>query len=308
MGSGASSTVAAREQQRQQAALQSEVRQALIADPRRGGGAVQQRRTSYWCHQCQVSVNRLADGGVCPLCHQGFIQESSSVVMVAQAARWLASGSGPGASTETRIARLLDDLHAHLEMVEGLHESMRVAMDAAEENGGRPKVDPAPQVVLDAIKVLDLDAEAMDSMQHQTPQCVICCADFEVSERLSQLPGCGHFFHEGCVMQWLERASNCPICRGDLAEAVGLTSSAGSAAAGEAGLEEASVTAPAEVQTRRSQPASRPAPSSSPDQANNASTGGARPYLHQMAPGSVAAASSERESAISTAAEQREGR
>lgn len=303
MGSGASSTVAAREQQRQQAALQSEVRQALIADPRRGG-AVQQRRTTYWCHQCQVSVNRLADGGVCPLCHQGFIQESSSVVMVAQAARWLASGSGPGASTETRIARLLDDLHAHLEMVEGLHESMRVAMDAAEENGGRPKVDPAPQVVLDAIKVLDLDPEAMDSMQHQTPQCVICCADFEVSERVSQLPGCGHFFHEGCVMQWLERASNCPICRGDLAEAVGLTSSASSAAAAEAGLEEASVTATAEVQ-RRSQPASRPAPSSSLDQANNASTGGARPYLHQMSAGSVtaAAASSERESAISTTAE-----
>lgn len=155
------------------------------------------------------------------------------MVMLAQAARWLAR-DGLATSTEARIARLLDDLHAHLEMVEGLHENMRYAMEQAEESAGRPELDPAPQQVLDAIESLDLDAPALQSMR-QTPQCVICCADFEVSERLSRLPGCGHLFHDSCVMQWLERASNCPICRCDLPEAVGVTRPA----AEEVGSEEA---------------------------------------------------------------------
>lgn len=247
MGSGASSTTTARSQQRQQQQhqqhqlrLQQHSRSESRSAPeqrRGGGGGGEAHRRTYWCHQCQVSVSRLGEGSVCPLCHGGFIQESTSVVMLAQAARWLASSGGQEVdSTEARIARLLDDLHAHLEMVEGLHESMRNAMDQAEESG-RPQLDPAPQQVLDAIEALELDANTLTSMR-QTAQCVICCADFEVGERLSRLPGCGHLFHDTCVMQWLERASNCPICRCDLCEAVGATSR--SDVAGEASLEEAS--------------------------------------------------------------------
>lgn len=138
--------------------------------------------------------------------------------MLAQAARWLASSSQLSTPTEARIARLLNDLHTHLEMVEGLHESMRHAMDQAEESA-RNRVDPAPQQVLNAIEVVELDESSLVNL-HQSAQCVICCGDFEVSERLSKLPGCGHLFHEACVMQWLERASNCPICRCNLTEAV----------------------------------------------------------------------------------------
>lgn len=66
----------------------------------------------------------------------------------------------------------------------------------------------------------------MDSLttqqMRQTPQCVICYSDFEVGETLSQLPGCSHLFHNGCINEWLERAANCPICRCDLRQAVGL--------------------------------------------------------------------------------------
>lgn len=232
MGSGASSA-STRAQQRE-ARSQAEER-------RRGG---ENRRPTFWCHQCQVSISHLAEGNVCPLCHGGFVQESSSTVMLAQAARWLAGGGhltsvqaqpsmgarllgggGHSSSMEARITRLLDDLHAHLEMVEDLHQSMRHVVHQAEENGGRQRLDPAPQEVLDAIEVMELDADSLQTMR-QTPQCVICCADFEADSpdagRLSRLPGCGHLFHEACVMQWLERSSNCPICRGNLTEVVAL--------------------------------------------------------------------------------------
>jgi len=175
--------------------------------------------TGFWCHACQVTVDRLALGGVCPRCRGGFVEEAATVAMLAQAARLLAGNGGGIPSTEVRIARLLDDLHAHLEMVEGLHETMRRTMDARAEVMARRNLDPAPREVLEAIKVINLDMSDLKGMR-QTPQCVICCADFEIGEQLSLLPGCGHLFHGECVQQWLERASNCPICRQDLLEAV----------------------------------------------------------------------------------------
>lgn len=150
------------------------------------------------------------------------MEEAASIAVIAQTARWLAGSGGVAAnSTEARIARLLDDLHTHLEMVEGLHESMRRAMeDATGEDANRPHLDPAPPEVLAAISDLRLEAPMLKTMR-QTAQCVVCCADFECGEHLSQLPGCSHLFHPDCIRQWLERASNCPICRRDLVEATG---------------------------------------------------------------------------------------
>jgi len=175
--------------------------------------------SGFWCHECQTTFDQLADGGVCPACQGGFVEEAASVAVIAQAARWLAGSGGAANSTEARIARLLDDLHAHLEMVEGLHATMRRAMDATAEDAARPHLDAAPAEVLDAIETILLDSNTLKSMR-QTAQCVVCCADFEVGEELSRLPGCGHLFHPDCVRQWLDRAANCPICRRNLVEAV----------------------------------------------------------------------------------------
>jgi len=270
MGSGASS-VYQRAQGRTQAHQRSQQTLNPNGDSRsdpEGRGRMtsgEPRQPTFWCHQCQASVNHLAAGSVCPLCQGGFVQESSSVVMLEQAARWFAGGSH-SSSMEARIARLLDDLHTHLEMVEDLHESMRNAVQQAEQNGGRQRLDPAPQEVLDAIEVLEPDAHNFEEMR-QAAQCVICCADFEAHERLSRLPGCGHLFHDSCVMQWLERSSNCPICRGNLAEAVALTGRPAS-------LEEAVSAEPTGPSTPRSWDSQLPPVSSSSSTAPAASTAG----------------------------------
>lgn len=137
--------------------------------------------------------------------------------MVVQAAQCITGN--PFNSTEVRIARLLDDLRAHLEMVEDLHESMRRAVDRSAEEAARPDLQPAPLEVLNAIHVSRYDADALKSLR-QTAQCVICCADWEAGEELARLPGCGHLFHPACVREWLGHAANCPICRCDLVEAV----------------------------------------------------------------------------------------
>lgn len=180
--------------------------------------------TQYFCHRCRSVVDDLAEGDVCPNCGGGFIEESPSATAIAQAARWLVHDEedmGAASSTEARIARLLEDLHEHLAMVEGLHGSMARVMEAV-DGEATPQLEPAPREVMDAIREVTLDHVVLNEMK-QTPQCVICCSDFEVNgDGLSQLPGCGHLFHAACIRQWLDRAANCPICRCDLRQAVGV--------------------------------------------------------------------------------------
>ena len=51
-------------------------------------------------------------------------------------------------------------------------------------------------------------------------QCPICLKEFIASSDSTlaaiQLPGCKHSFHSECLRLWLERTSNCPLCRHEL--------------------------------------------------------------------------------------------
>ncbi|KAF0690625.1 Aste57867_17993 [Aphanomyces stellatus] len=42
--------------------------------------------------------------------------------------------------------------------------------------------------------------------------CPICLCDLDTDEKVLHM-GCGHSFHEACVMQWLELKMSCPLCR-----------------------------------------------------------------------------------------------
>lgn len=182
-----------------------------------GAGASAREGSGFYCHRCQTALDHLINGERCPQCESGFVEESANASALAQAVHWLVSEDTSASATEARITRLLDDLREQLISAEGSHGGMAYSLDAPVT----PKLEAAPQEVFDCITEVNMDSVAAQLMR-QTPQCVICCSDFEVGETLSQLPGCSHLFHQGCINGWLERASNCPICRCDLAEAVGL--------------------------------------------------------------------------------------
>lgn len=43
-------------------------------------------------------------------------------------------------------------------------------------------------------------------------QCVICCSEFQKSEKVVQLK-CLHLFHKSCIQAWLSVNETCPIDR-----------------------------------------------------------------------------------------------
>ena len=43
-------------------------------------------------------------------------------------------------------------------------------------------------------------------------QCSVCWDDFKLDEEVKRLR-CDHYFHEDCIIPWLELHNTCPICR-----------------------------------------------------------------------------------------------
>ncbi|KAI4370713.1 hypothetical protein MLD38_019033 [Melastoma candidum] len=50
-------------------------------------------------------------------------------------------------------------------------------------------------------------------MEEGGSRCSICLLEYKGSDTITMLPVCDHFFHQGCVDQWMKLHSTCPICR-----------------------------------------------------------------------------------------------
>jgi len=42
--------------------------------------------------------------------------------------------------------------------------------------------------------------------------CSICLSEYEENEEIKLIP-CLHFFHKGCIDEWMSRSCDCPICK-----------------------------------------------------------------------------------------------
>jgi len=55
-------------------------------------------------------------------------------------------------------------------------------------------------------------------------RCPICLDDYQPVDPVLKVPACSHWFHRGCLEQWLKNARTCPVCRGRVAESQATTS------------------------------------------------------------------------------------
>jgi E3 ubiquitin-protein ligase RNF115/126 len=73
-------------------------------------------------------------------------------------------------------------------------------------NSGPPPM-PKDQVEnLPTVKISD------EQVKSTNLQCTVCMDDFQVGDSARQLP-CEHFFHQDCIIPWLNLHASCPICR-----------------------------------------------------------------------------------------------
>ncbi|WMV08182.1 hypothetical protein MTR67_001567 [Solanum verrucosum] len=49
-------------------------------------------------------------------------------------------------------------------------------------------------------------------IDESSKNCSICMEEFGIDTEASQLP-CKHFFHNDCIVPWLNRSNTCPLCR-----------------------------------------------------------------------------------------------
>ena len=75
----------------------------------------------------------------------------------------------------------------------------------------------SPPAAQSEIKKLNKYTLTKDKLNHFGTEntCSVCKEDFVIGNKMMDLP-CNHYFHEECLMPWLNQHDSCPICRFEL--------------------------------------------------------------------------------------------
>jgi len=73
---------------------------------------------------------------------------------------------------------------------------------------------PASQSEIKKLNKYTLTEEKLNNFGTENT-CSVCKEDFVIGNKMMDLP-CKHYFHEECLMPWLNQHDSCPICRFEL--------------------------------------------------------------------------------------------
>ncbi|PQQ12586.1 E3 ubiquitin-protein ligase RNF12-like [Prunus yedoensis var. nudiflora] len=122
------------------------------------------------------------------------------------------------------LARLQVPSHAHQDMIDTI--ILPEAFKAAREHCGAPKEEEFGGT--DVLEVADDDGSDQPAfvpasrafieklerarVVELSTMCSICMEDIAVGSEATRMP-CSHFYHEGCIVEWLQKSRFCPLCR-----------------------------------------------------------------------------------------------
>ena len=170
----------------------------------------------FFCHSCQrnMSYSGQEDTAnlLCPYCTSSFIEEmppaTTELARVTQRRQDLQDLSSDQSRRLASAAIMLRLLEAQLHgEVQSLHDTLE-RRRAAETDEYATCMSPVMKKKLRK-EVMDVDTVCSQ------PSCPICSEDFTVGEQQLCMP-CAHFYHEACVVPWLDAKKTCPICRYEL--------------------------------------------------------------------------------------------
>ena len=84
-------------------------------------------------------------------------------------------------------------------------------MNNDENKYGSP---PAAKSEINKLKKYVLSKENLNNFGCEN-SCSVCKEDFAIGNKMMDLP-CKHYFHEECLLPWLNQHDSCPICRFEL--------------------------------------------------------------------------------------------
>lgn len=88
---------------------------------------------------------------------------------------------------------------------------LNYVMNNDENKYGSP---PAAKSEINKLKKYILSKENLNNFGCEN-SCSVCKEDFVIGNKMMDLP-CKHYFHEECLMPWLNQHDSCPICRYEL--------------------------------------------------------------------------------------------
>jgi len=93
---------------------------------------------------------------------------------------------------------------------------MRMEGGQPEAASHRPQVQAGVDKLL--LSMLPI-TEWLGASTDGADECQLCICEYEVGDRMMRLP-CLHSAHEECLSQWLEKNTQCPMCKSDVQESL----------------------------------------------------------------------------------------
>ncbi|CAK9326376.1 unnamed protein product [Citrullus colocynthis] len=72
---------------------------------------------------------------------------------------------------------------------------------------------PAAKTAVENLPLVELKTENI--LTEDVIVCAVCKDKFSMEEKVRKLP-CGHYYHDDCILPWLNIRNTCPVCRHEL--------------------------------------------------------------------------------------------
>jgi len=161
------------------------------------------------CHGCNARWGRSEEEvTTCPQCGSEFIELVQSQVVNVQGGQdgaifaALEGGVSP-AELLLNLAMMHQEQEDHVE-----DQALQDAVSSSLEEESNRKKQPCATAVR---------KEIAWSQLVEDEECPICCSDMEANA-LQRTLGCGHSYHDNCLMMWLDEQNFCPVCRHPVGE------------------------------------------------------------------------------------------
>lgn len=181
---------------------------------------------SYWCHICKREFVKIfiEDSEIqCPVCKDCLCEELGEAnVSQISAQNYIPYNCdiNPNQDQETVIAvdtenSSLIELILNLVNMNYENEEIEIILNYIMQNDpnryGNP---PASKKEIEKLIKYDITQEVLNKFGFEN-ECAVCKEEFTIGSKGINLP-CKHYFHQECLLPWLNEHNSCPVCRYEL--------------------------------------------------------------------------------------------